>query len=458
LRTKKMSNLNELNLDEYFTSDIEEEIPVAVPEEYQPIQNKPHQTWQAQSLAVGGGAAAVVIVLSTASYFLSGGGSQAAKADKDKPIALQPSEVPSLKSDLWFAEQGNQDKQFMDAKAAADKAKADKAKAKGGTGRVSTVSGNRSSSGSSTSYSSSPTYSSLPTIAPPISHRATVPETQYSAGYSPAPYRPPAANQSKPASPVDANAEWNRLQTGSTYTVAGVDASPSAEVTSQQPVDVAYNQPDQQVSQNASWQQLGAPTTTLGRAIALKTEVNATLQLPVSSSGSQRTLLSLDEPLKSKGAVVLPAGTILVGSVQPDGSLMNITISSAYMGDQEITMPGDAISVLSSSKKFLVAKPFSGGGGLGRSIKNFALSAIGGVADQMLQPSSTTNFSNGSSTTTVNNVSRSLTNSVVGGVRGGVGSLIQDIQSQNSQTAQDTGSGLTQGTKVKLVFTAPATI
>jgi hypothetical protein len=454
-----MSNLNELNLDEYFTSDIEEEIPVAVPEEYQPIQNKPHQTWQAQSLAVGGGAAAVVIVLSTASYFLSGGGSQAAKADKDKPIALQPSEVPSLKADLWFAKQGNQDKQFMDAKAAADKAKADKAKAKakGGTGRVGNVSGNRSSSGSS-SFSSSPAYSSLPTITPPASNRATVPETRYSAGYSPAPYRPPVAYQSKTDRPVDANAEWNRLQAGSTYTVAGVDASSSAEVTSQQPVDVAYNQPDPQVSQNASWQQLGAPTTTLGRAIALKTEVNATLQLPISSSGSQRTLLSLDEPLKSGGAVVLPAGTILVGSVQPDGSLMNITISSAYLGDQEITMPGDKISVLSSSKKFLVAKPFNGGGGVGRSIKNFAISAIGGVADQILQPSSTTSFTNGASTTTVNNVSRSLTNSVVGGVRGGVGSLIQDIQARNSQTAQDTGSGLIDGTKVKLVFNAPATI
>jgi hypothetical protein len=449
-----MSNPNELNLDEYFTSDIEEEIPVAVPEEYQPIQNKPHQTWQAQSLAVGGGAAAVVILLSTSAYFLSSGGAQTAKADKEKSIATQNSEVPGLKSDLWFAKQGNQDKKFMDAKAAAEKAKADKAKAnkaKGSAGRVGTVPGTRSTSGSSS-------YDSLPRITPPTPNRTTVPETRYSAGYSPAPYRPPVAYQSKPVSPVDANAEWIRLQTGSTYTVAGVDASPSADVASHQPVDVAYNQSGQQVSQNVSLQQLGAPTTTLGRAIALKTEVNATLVVPVSSSGSQRTLLSLDEPLKSGGADVLPAGTILVGSVQPDGSLMNITISSAYMGDQAITMPGDAISVLSSNKKFLVAKPFSGGGGMGRTLKNFTLSAIGGVADQMLQPSSTTSFSNSSNTTTVNNVSRNLTNSVVGGVRGGVGSLIQDIQSQNSQTAQDTGSGLREGTKVKLVFIAPATI
>jgi hypothetical protein len=453
-----MSNLKELDLDEYFTSHIEEEIPVAVPEEYQPIQNKPHQTWQAQSFAVIGGAAGVVILLSTAAYFLSSTGAQTAKADKEKPIATQSSEVPSLKSELWFAKQGNKDKQFMDAKAAAEKkAKADKAKAnktKGSAGRVGTVPGTRSSSVSAS-------YDLLPTINAPTTNRTTVPETRYSAGYSPAPYRPSVANQSKPASPVDANAEWNRLQAGSTYTVAGVDASPSADVASQQPVNVAYNQSDQQVSQNASQNvslQLGAPTTTLGRAIALKTEVNATLVVPISSSGSQRTLLSLDEPLKSGGADVLPAGTILVGSVQPDGALMNITISSAYMGDQAITMPGDAITVLSSNKKFLVAKPFSGGGGMDRSVKNFVLSAIGGVADQMLQPSSTTNISNGSSTTTVNNVSRNLTNSVVGGVRGGVASLIQDIQSQNSQTAQDTGSGLKVGTKVKLVFTAPATI
>jgi hypothetical protein len=262
----------------------------------------------------------------------------------------------------------------------------------------------------------------------------------------------------QPAQPVkktDPNQLYAQIAQSSTFQVQGVDY--------QQPQTVTENNAAQ-VQNVANWDSIQGeqtnPLPRLGKTIPMQTEATATLQIPIAASGGQQAVLALDKAIEVSGEVVLPAGTLMKASVQPDNGIMNLRLDTAYVNGQQVAIPGDSIMVLNSNKQFLLAQSFAKKSGIGRDIRDFAFGVVGGVAEQALTPSSSTTISsNGFSSSTVNNASRNLTNSFLGGVKGGVSNLIQNVQSRNQSSApQNVGNGLKAGTRVRLVFTAPTDI
>jgi hypothetical protein len=408
------------NLDDYFSSSIEEELPPPLPAEYLDVQQEVHQTWWARGGAVYGmlglGGVAVCAVLT----LMMGGGenkTEMVAAKAATPQVINPN--PALKSKLWFKQQNESDGKFIGGKG----------KSFGKTIAKSKVPASVSSQ-------------SIPTEPLPSVPRSRIPvaDGPPKAEFSPPPYSAPVAYRA----PVqqqssDPNADWQRIQQGSTFNV------PGAEI--QEPQQVAYNPSTEPQSQNVAWNQPSesmAMGSTLGKQIAANTELSATLQNKVPSGGSQKVLLKLNSPLKANGEVVLPKGTLLTASAQPEEDGMSFQIAGAYLGDRLISMPSDSISASASSRR----------GGVGKAAKNFLIGAAGGALDQTLSGDVSSTISNGTNTTVVNNVKRSLTNSFLGGVRGGVNTFVSNMQndSDNESTA------LKKGAKIKIVFTAPAVI
>jgi hypothetical protein len=345
--------------------------------------------------------------------------------------------VGTLKGQAVFNRQGNEDDKFKKSgKPAPTKVTGKKVPPKPTPANTYSV-----ASSPETSYVT-------PVRSLPVS---AVPESRPS--YSAPAYMPPQPVQRQQTPRTDPNQLWSQIAQGSTMNIQGVES---------QTQEVA--QYDATQAQNVSnWQTVegeqAAPVPTLGKTIPMQTEITATLQIPVSASGSQQAVMTLDSPLKANGEIVLPAKTLLVASVQPDGGLMNLRINTAYLNGQELSIPGDSIMVLAANKQFLIAQSFNKKNGFGRGVRDFALGMIGGVAEQALSPSSSTTISNGFGSTTVNNVSRNLTNSLLGGARGGVNTLIQNIQAQNNNSQPESPvSGLKAGTRVRLVFTSPTNI
>jgi hypothetical protein len=408
------------NLDDYFSSSIEDELPPPLPDEYLDIQQEPHQTWWARGGAVYGmlglGATGVCAVL----FLMTGGGEQKTEMVTAK-AAPPPVSNPDakLKSKLWFKEQNESDGKFI------------KGKGKPLASKPSSVRPARVVPRSIPSEPIAIAPSRVPVSDGPPKAEFNPPP--YSAP-APVAYRAPVQQQS-----ADPNADWQRIQQGATFNVPGVEI--------QQPQQVAYNQPTDPQAQNVAWNQPGetmAMSSTLGKQIAANTEISATLQAKVPSGGSQKVLLKLNSPLKSNGETVLPKGTLLVASAQPEDDGMSFQITGAYLNDQLVSMPSESIVASASARR----------GGVGKAAKNFLIGAAGGVVDQMLSGDVTSSISNGTNTTVISNVKKSFVNSALGGVRGGVSTLTSNLQNDS----EDQSTGLKKGAKVRIVFTAPTVI
>jgi hypothetical protein len=366
-----------------------------------------------------------------------------------KPIICTPEQqqqqLCKLKGHLAFDRQGNEDKEWLNNPKGKGKGKPD------GKGAVKITPKATPTINYTPNAASEPrSVSQVPAIPPaPSVPSESIPQ------YNPISQSTPAAQKPQ----VDPNARWNQIAAGSIYNVEG--AYSSAEPTAAESSSGA---------QNASWQNIQgvqtnqtamvSPAPTLGRAIAQGSETTATLVIPVVSGASnQQALMRLDSPLKSEGTVVLPEGTQLVASVESSGGAINLRLSTAYLNGQQISLPTDSIVALATNKKPLIAKNFNGGGGLGRGIRNFGLGLLGGAVDTALGSATTSITNSNGSTTIVNNMQRNLTNTVLGGARGGVQSLIGNIQQNNQSgySGEPTG-GLTAGTRIRLIFVSPASI
>jgi hypothetical protein len=423
------------NLDEYFTTPLEEVTPPPIATDYEEVQQEPHKTAWARGGVVYAVLGGTALVICSIAYLVTGGGGEQETAVANKDIKPMPVINPAApyKSKLWFSEQANKDKAFMNKKK-----------------------GNKKVAVKPVSVPPRPTpsyQSSYSGRVTPLPSQAVAPSTLNVSELQRA-YVPRAIASLPPQPKEDPNQAWARIAEGSTVLI------PDSE--SVTPDATQYDTP--QAQDAANWQTVQgdqpAPVPTLGKTVPMDSEVAAILKTPVSVSGTnQQAVMSLDEPLKVNGEVILPSKTLLVASVQSEGALMNLRINTAYLNGQQLAIPGDSIMVLGANKQFLVAKSSQNRNGIGKGIRNFALGMIGGVADQALNPSSSTTISNGTTSTTVNNVSRSLTNTLLGGARGGVNQLIQNIQSQNQGgEAESPVIGLRAGTRVRLVFTAPTNI
>jgi hypothetical protein len=424
------------NLDEYFETPLEVSVPPPIPTDFEDVQQEPHKTaWVRGGAVYGGLGLAGIFVCLIVYMLLGGGGDETAVANKETTPSPKVNPNAQLKSALWFAEQGNGDKNFLDK---GKKPKSKQAK-KPNPVKLAEVPPNQTRS-----YNSDYSNRVVPLRSLPVSKSLDVPPK---AVFNPPPYVASNNSSPQPVQAIDPNAEWARIQAGSTYSVPGVE----------QPQPVAYVPPEN-ATQNAAWEHPATeqPSSnagaTLGKQIKLNTSISATIMVPVSASKIQRTVLRLDTPLKSSEEVVLPKGTLLIGQTTPDGDSINLSITSAMLGDQEIAMPTEEIAVSASNGKMLSVK--SRKGGFGKVVGKFALNALGGALDTALSSTSSTTINSGGSSTIINNVSRSLQNSVMGGVRGGVAGLIGDITAENGGDE----SGLNKGTRVKLVFVYAAMI
>jgi hypothetical protein len=439
--------------EKYFEND--DELEAATDQSDEPVAFQPVQQDKIKSFWARGGAvlfccvaACTVAGIAVSSFFGSKDPSQQIAAKPVRPVDPDKKLVGKLKAQNWFNRQGNEDDKFKNSGKKGDKAKGGK---KTGSKKPLNSASTPASSYVPLNVSTAPervaSVRSLPIASSPQPIPSFTPRVSYQ-------------QATRQTEQVDPNQRWAQIQQASTVNIQGVEQSVQSQ-------EVAQADPSQsQSAQNvADWQTIQGsqqqPSSSLGKTIAMKTEVRATLQTPISSSGTHQAVLALDEPLKSGNEVVLPSGTMLAASVQSDGAAINLAIQSAYLNgqDQPIMIQGDSIMVLASNKQFLIAQQFNKKGGFGNVFQNFALGAVSGAVEQVLSPSSSTIVSSGSTSTTINNVSRSLTNSALGGVRGGINSILSNIQAQNSSSeSQASVSGLKAGTHVRLVFTAPMNI
>jgi hypothetical protein len=424
------------------------------PQPVQTVDFEPVQQTPIKSPLVRGGSILTVCIIGCGLLAAGGGALLGIGQDKPQPVAAAPKQdkfgsVPvicnpeqlkqkmcDLKGHLVFDRQGNEDDKF-----------------RRGNSKKPTVVKAKVPKHPSTpqSYSTAPE----PRYVAPVRSLPVAAKSTPSPSFVPQ-YHPPIQRQK-----VDPNAEWARMAQASTYNVEGAYQAPEvAQADAGQVQNVADWQGVQGVQGVQDTQTAMAnPYPTLGKTIAMGTEVTATLRLPVVAGGSnQQAVLVLDSPLKTDGTVILPEGTQLFASVESNGGTINMMPTSAYVQGQQIALPGNSITVLATNKQPLIAKSFKGGGGFGRGVRDFALSALGGAADTALSSATTSITANGS-TTVVNNVGRSLTNTGLGAARGGIQSLIANVQSGNQHGIQgEPVAGLKAGSRVRLVFTAPASI
>jgi hypothetical protein len=414
------------------------------PQPVQSVDFEPVQQTAIKSPYVRGGSILTVCIIGCGLLAAGGGALLGIGQDKPQPVVAAPKQdkfgsVPvicnpeqlkqkmcDLKGHLVFDRQGNEDDKFRrgnQKKPTVAKARLPK----------------HPSTPQSYSTASVPRYvapvRSLPVAAKPTQSPSFVPQ-----------YHPPIQRQK-----VDPNAEWARIAQASTYNVEGAYQAPQGTQadTGQQ----AQNVVDWQGVQGNQTAMV-SPLPTLGKTIAMGTKATATLQVPVAAGASgQQTVLMLDDDIKTSGAIVLPKGTLLVASVQSEGSSINLSVSEAYINGQHIAVPGSSVAVSRTNGKPLSAESTQKRGGFGSFARDFALSAVGGAADTLLSSAGSTTVSNGATTTVFNNVGRSFTNTAMGAARGGVQSLINNIQSSNQQGLQgEPVAGLKAGSRVRLYF------
>ncbi len=301
--------------EKYFDNDTEQ----LEPQSDEPIDFEPVQQDAIKSPLMRGGTVLLacaglcgVAGLGVSALF---GGQTPQEQVAARPVPkVDPSQklVGKLKGQAVFDRQGNEDDKFKKSgKPAPTKVTGKKVPPKPTSPNTYSVA----------SSSPEPSYIT-PVRSLPVS---AVPETRPS--YSAPAYLPPQPVQRQQTPRTDPNQLWSQIAQGSTMNIQGVES---------QPQEMA--QYDASQAQNvANWQTLqreqAAPVPTLGKTIPMQTEITATLQIPVSASGSQQAVMTLDSPLKANGEVVLPAKTLLVASVQPDGGLIStLDKSEGQMG------------------------------------------------------------------------------------------------------------------------------
>jgi hypothetical protein len=446
------------SFDHLFEDEGDEDIAHPIPDiEFEPVQDTPIKNPYLQGgvvflgalVAVGGFVAAGSAILGIGQSQPQSVAEAAPKVDPfgSKPILCTPEQqqqqLCKLKGHLALDRQGNEDKNWLNSPKGKGK---DKGKPDGKRVVKLTPKATPTINYTPNASSEPRLVSQVPSVSPAPS--APVPQ------YSPVPQSNPVAQKPR----VDPNARWNQIAAESTYNVEGADNTADT-------VDESAS-----VAQNASWQNIQGVQTnqtamvssapTLGRAIAQGSETTASLVIPVvSGATNQQALMALDSPLKSEGTVVLPKGTQLVASVESSGGAINLRLSTAYVNGQQVSLPTDSIVALATNKKPLIAKDFNSSGGVGRSIGNVGLGLLGGAVDTALGSATTSITNSSGSTTIVNNMQRNLTNTLLGGARGGVQSLIGNIQQKNqSGYSGEPTVGLTAGTRIRLIFVSPASI
>lgn len=356
------------------------------------------------------------------SYFVATGSQQepvAVAAQKPNAFGQQPIQCNALQKDpgcelkghLAFDYQDNEDKKF---KRSGKKTPVKSVKVP--PKPVSSV---------PQSYSSPPSRAVTPITSIPVRSEPREQPTPQQTSYS-----PPMRRER-----VDPNARWAQIAQGSGQNFEGPEQ--------QQTQDVAMNAPE---AQNvANWNTIqGAqvtPSGVLGKTIPQYTEVSAKLKTPL-SAGVPTAMLELTENIKGKdGKVIVAKGSRVTGSVSSEDGV-GLAIDTIYVNDQPISlMPS---SVIVSRKK---------ANGIGRFLGNLALNTAAGVADTALSSASTTVTDSGGSRTIVSGMRRSLGNSLLGGVKGGLNSVIQDLRSPSDQDGE-----IRPGAKFKLVFVADTPI
>jgi hypothetical protein len=421
------------------------------PQPVQSVDFEPVQQTPIKSPYVRGGSILTVCIIGCGLLAAGGGALLGIGQDKPQPVAAAPKQdkfgsVPvicnpeqlkqkmcDLKGHLVFDRQGNEDDKF-----------------KRGNPKKPTVVKAKVPKHLSTPQSYSTASAPEPRYVAPVRNLPVAAKSTPSPSFVPH-YNPPIQRQK-----ADPNAEWARMAQASTYNVEGAYQAPEvAQADAGQVQNVADWQSVQGVQGVQGTQMAMAnPYPTLGKTIAMGTKATATLQVPVAAGASgQQTVLMLDDDIKTSGAIVLPKGTLLVASVQSEGSSINLSVSEAYINGQHIAVPGSSVAVSRTNGKPLSAESTQKRGGFGSFARDFALSAVGGAADTLLSSAGSTTVSNGATTTVFNNVGRSFTNTAMGAARGGVQSLINNIQSSNQQGLQgEPVAGLKAGSRVRLYF------
>ena len=417
------------------------------PIDYQVKQQDAIESGWVRGAFVLGCVGAVVTIGGIAVYAFTGGFSSSSQvaetspATKTKPtMSATEKQLSDAKGALVFADQAKRDRQFKDS-------------GKKPSAPVKAAVPPRPSTAPVSTGASYPTTSNVqPVRSIPV--QATPPRASYLVA-PPQPrqqiaYLPPVAPSANatPVQRTDPAQLWAQIANGSTTNIQGVEVNPPVAAATSTTQNVADWQQIQGVQESTG----GASSSTLGVTIPKGTDVSATLDLPIVAGQNQPTTLTLNNAIRGDSTVI-PAGTQLAVTVSGiDGRLELQVISFALNGlDIPVLNPG-AIQVLAVNKSPLIAKPFNRGGGFGRDVLGFGLSAIGGAADSMLSGGSVTTTSNGTTTNVVQGLQRSFTNSAIGAARGGIGSVLQSMNRPGQLSS--TIAGLSAGSKVRLIFTS----
>jgi hypothetical protein len=191
--------------------------------------------------------------------------------------------------------------------------------------------------------------------------------------------------------------------------------------------------------------------------VPLGSEAKAVLDVPIVGAGGQVLLTLKSNVVDDAGKLCLSAGTRLVGTSRINGGVINVALTAAMVGGQQVPIPAQSVAVLKGDKSPLLAKKLNGGNGTGKIILGALLNGGSAFSQQLLSPRTTSTFSNANGTSTSStNVANSLGNA---GIAAG-SSIANNVGAGLNQSLQTTdGSaqvmGIKAGTELTLVFSGP---
>ncbi|MGL5719503.1 MAG: hypothetical protein ACRCYP_01730 [Alphaproteobacteria bacterium] len=250
---------------------------------------------------------------------------------------------------------------------------------------------------------------------------------------------------------LQAELEQMRQQLKKPAETAPIVTEPVAELQ-----NVAMEAPASEV--NGGWQEDALMSGQTPVMIPVGSEVEAILNTPILGSAS-KVVMTLSTSLKAAdGQVALPEGTRLLGSATMEGSVVNIQVQAATSNGQSLNIPpefSNAIAVMKSNNKPLLAKDFNKKSGFGSFLTGALVGAGTGFVQQLVTPQTTTSFAtNGIASQTSTSLPNTLGNAGLQAANRFAQDFGQGIQQQISSGNQSTGvaMGVAAGTKIKMIF------
>jgi hypothetical protein len=201
----------------------------------------------------------------------------------------------------------------------------------------------------------------------------------------------------------------------------------------------------------------GVPPITIDAGI----EAKASLDIGVVAGQRSRVVGTLKEAIASGGRTIIPAGSRLLGYVNFDGDVAQVSFESAVVNGNAIALPGASqIMVVRDNKEPLMAKSYGGNGFWGK----FASAALGGISSgvgQLISPDTTSTIGNGFSQTVSQSSGRTLGNAglaALGGVSNGLSTGLQSEIQSGMQQGQTKVKGIKAGQSLRLIFLAPTQV